>query len=186
MARRVVVATLVVLSLLTAAPLARAQVPALPPVPPVPPEVGSAVEQAQSTLVPIIVDGLIQAYPAINAVGFALRPACGATWASILVISTAASAGIDTRSMLPVIYASCGPAYGEGPADAVFGQLDEAAGAQLQSTVDPVLEQAEGALAPARPNAGQVCSTAGLIGSPTAQAPPPAHRMDLLSVLCGD
>ena len=65
----------------------QAQVPALPSTPAIPAPVGDAIETAQDTIVPVLVDAAIAGQPASNAGGFALRPACATTGTAVFLIA---------------------------------------------------------------------------------------------------
>ena len=168
------------------APSARAQVPGVA-VPALPPQVVQLIEQSETTLIPVLVQAGATAYPVVNAVGFPLRPACAYSWVTVLVLAEAGSAlpSTATTPLLQPTYMVCGAILSPGPADPVFAQVDGAAGKQVASAVQPVLNQVQGALAPARPRLAQVCSAMGLVGKPNRYLEPPLSRFDVTRVACG-
>jgi hypothetical protein len=165
-----------------AAPGASAQVPAMPSVPA---PVSDAIGQAQDVVVPVLVDGAIQAQPAANALGFIVRPACsGAGTAVVLVAIGGGSLPASPLFVITPLLLFCAGAYAPGPADPVFKQVDGVVGPELENAVAPVLAQAHDALTPARPNLSEACSALALMGSTPSQLPPPLHRLNLVKVVC--
>jgi hypothetical protein len=171
-----------------AGPAAQAQVPGVPELPdppPIPAPVEDAIEQGKDVLIPIMVQVATAGQPAANAVGFALRPACAGTGA-VLVVLAIVGGGLPASpafALLPVLIL-CSAAFDPGPADPVFATVDELAGRELESTVEPVLDQVGEALTPVRPELSEVCSVIGLMGSTPRQVPPPLNRFDITGTVC--
>jgi hypothetical protein len=67
----------------------------------------------------------------------------------------------------------------------VFGQVDDAAGAQLESSLQPVIDQAHDAvITPVRPSLNDACGALAVIGTAPNQVPPPFSRFDAYELLC--
>jgi hypothetical protein len=170
---------------LLAGPAAQAQVPAIPDAPEVPPEVTAALEQVEDLVIPVLVDGAIQAQAVSNALGFGLRPACaGAGTAVLLVVIAGGSLPVSPGFISTPLLIFCAGAFSPGPADPVFDIVDEQAGSTLASNVNPVLKQLRDALAPVRPNTTDACGVIALAGSTPRQVPPPLNRFNLVRLVC--
>ena len=188
---RYAVASFVAIAGLLAVPAALAQVPgvpvpALPEAPPLPPEVTDAMEQGQDLLVPVLVDAAYQAQPGVAAVGFAVRPACSAgSLALVLVAMSGAGLPLNPSPYMKPVFIACGGSYMDGPADMVFGQVDAAAGEQLEDAVQPGLDQVHDGIQPIRPNLNEVCGAVAAIGTAPSQVPAPLNRFNMIDVLCG-
>ncbi len=176
--RRLAVAVLVVALGLGFAPVARAQqVPALP---------GPAAEQlagAQETLFPVLVQVATAVQPVMTAGGFAFRPVCGSPGTSVVL--ALGLVPLQPGFVSTPLNVVCAGAFGVGPADAVFTAVDEAAGQQLQASLDPVLERVGAGLEPARPNLAEACSVIGVAAPPTYFLPMPIGRFDITREVCG-
>ncbi len=170
---------------LLAMPAASAQlppgVPAPPAAPGVPPEVTDAVNDANAQVRPYLLQGAAAAQAAVNAAGFALRPACvhGSTLA--LAISLG---GLPVKSGVVVTpyTALCKGAMKPGPADPVLAQGDAAVGPTLQQGAEPVLEQANTVVEPQRETLALLCIALSLAG-PSA-LPPPVSRFNPTYEVC--
>ena len=188
--RHMVLTLCAALASLVLAPAARAQVPPtpeLPAAPELPPEVVAAIAQAEDVVIPILLDAAVAADPATNAVGFGLRPGCSAVALPlVLLVSAAGDVPFSVGPLTSPLFVMCGSAALDGPADDVFAQVDGAAGAQLESGVQPVLDQAHTALIrPIRPNLNEACGAMAVVGTAPNQVPPPLSRFDMTEVLCG-
>ncbi len=167
---------------------ATAQVPETPDLPEVPEQVGDAVNEVQNTVVPVMVDAAIAGQPAANALGFALRPGCSGAGTAIVVAALLGGTlplPVSPGLVMTPAFIMCGAAFAEGPADPLFMQVDGVAGQQVEDAAQPALDQLSTAVAPARPSLSEACSAASLFGSAPEELPPPAHRPDILSALCG-
>jgi hypothetical protein len=165
--------------------VASAQVPSTPEVPTLPPEVAQAFEQAEDTFQPLVIQAQGVAYPALNAVGFALRPACAATWVTVLVVPTVQqNLPISPALLYTGVYGVCGPASSRGPADDVSDQADTAAGRDAYAAAKPVIADVTEALAPARPDAS-TCATLRLVAPPSYSLPKTIGRVNAVKVVCG-
>ena len=165
-----------------AAPAAQAQVPALPEVPA---PVTDALQTAQDTAIPVLIQVAVQGQAVSNAAGFALRPGCaGVGTAVLLAVLLGGSLPFSPGFISTPVLIFCAGAFAPGPADPVFEQVDGAAGAQAESALEPVLDQVGGALAPARPNLADVCGAVALAGSTPNQVPPPFNRFNLVKTVC--
>jgi hypothetical protein len=164
-----------VLGAVAVGPAARAQVP------PVPPQVADALDQANETLGPVLLQGADAAQPVVNAGGVALRPLCirGST---ISLAVGLAGLGFDPTIVTGPLAAFCKGALRAGPADPVFQQVDDALGAQLQQAARPALEQANTVIEPTREDAALACLGLALVGPPGL--PPPLSRFDPTYELC--
>jgi hypothetical protein len=172
----------VAIGAIVAAP-AQAQVPELPAVPA---PVADAIVTAQETLIPVLVDAAVQAQPAANAAGFALRPACAGVGTAVLVaVLLGGSLPFSPGFVSTPVLIFCAGAFSPGPADAVFDQVDGAVGEQAETTLEPVLDQVSAAIAPARPNVAEVCGVIALMGSTPSQVPPPFNRISVTNTVCG-
>jgi hypothetical protein len=161
---------------------ARAQVPALPEVPP---EVEGAIQTAQDTLIPLLVQASQAAQPVANALGFALRPECALTGAAVLVVTVAGGAlPVSPGFAATPILIFCAAAFSPGPADPIFKDFDSQYGAQVHSTVKPIINIIADALDPVRPEYQDVCGVLALLGSAPRQVPPPFNRFDLIQRVC--
>jgi hypothetical protein len=78
----------------------------------------------------------------------------------------------------------CGAASQDGPADAVFKQIDGAGGTQLENSVQPVLDQVHDGIAPVRPSLNDACGAIAVAGTAPNQVPPPFNRFDVTEFLC--
>lgn len=188
--RRIVIALSSALAAMLIAPAAQAQLPStpeLPPTPDLPPEVVAAIAQAEDIVIPILLEAAVAADPAANAVGFALRPGCSAVALPlVLLVSAAGDVPFSVGPLTSPLFVMCGAASFEGPADGVFAQVDGAAGAQLESGVQPVLDQVHAAvIRPVRPNLNEACGAMAVVGTAPNQVPPPLSRFDMTEVLCG-
>lgn len=167
---------------------ALAQVPEAPSVPEIPEPVRDAIATAQDTVVPVLTDVALAGQPAANAIGFALRPGCSVAGTAVVLTALAGSTVplpvSPSLALLPVFIA-CGAAFDAGPADPVFEQIDAAAGPSLEDAWAPVVEQAATAMSPVRPTLSEGCSVVSLFGSAPKQVPPPLHRLEVLSAICG-
>lgn len=162
--------------------------PGVPPgVPGVPPEVAEVIGDAQDALVPIMIDGATQAEPVANAAGFALRGPCSAI-GTVMVLAVIAGGAtplpVSPGFAMTPVFLFCGAAYEPGPADPVFGQVDDAAGDQFEEAAEPGLDQVSDAVTPVRPELAEVCAVLALAGSTPRQVPPPLHRLDVTGALC--
>jgi hypothetical protein len=165
-----------------AAPAAQAQVPALPEVPA---PVTDALQTAQDTAVPVLIQVAVQGQAVSNAAGFALRPGCaGVGTAVLLAVLLGGSLPFSPGFISTPVLIFCAGAFAPGPADPVFEQVDGAAGAQAEGALEPVLDQVGGALAPVRPNLADVCGAVALAGSTPNQVPPPFNRFNLVKTVC--
>jgi hypothetical protein len=184
--RRLAVVVVFGMAGILAAPAAvHAQIPPTPEVPELPPQVTDALNQAEGTLIPVLVQGAIAAQPVANAGGFALRPGCaGIGTAVLLVVLTGGSLPVSPGFVSTPVLLFCAGAFAPGPADPVFDTVDGAAGAQAEGLVDPVLGQVHDALAPARPQIASACAVIALSGSTPTQVPPPLNRFDITRVVC--
>jgi len=174
---------------IVAAPIAGAQVPAipeLPATPDVPAPVADAIAQAADLIIPVLLEASDAAAPAANAGGFALRPGCSAVaFPLLLAISAGGDLPFSPGAMLTPYFVTCGAASSEGPADPVFMQVDDAAGAQLESSLAPVLDQVhDAAITPVRPSLNDACGALAIIGTAPNQVPPPLARFDAYELLC--
>jgi hypothetical protein len=150
--------------------------------------VADALRTVQDAAVPLLTDVAIAGQPAANAIGFALRPGCSVAGTTVVL-----SALLGATLPLPVspgvallpVFIACGAAFDEGPADAVFQQVDGVAGPSFQDATEPVIDQAATAMAPVRPTLSEACTVLSLFGSAPRQVPPPLHRLDLLAAVCG-
>jgi hypothetical protein len=164
------------------APAANAQVPDTPEIPA---PVNDAIGTAQETLIPVLVQGAVQAQPLSTAAGFALRPGCaGVGTAVLLVVLLGGSLPFSPGFVSTPILIFCAGAFAPGPADPVFAQVDSAAGAQAEGLAQPVLDQIGAAMAPARPSLADVCGAIALAGSTPSQVPPPLHRFNITKTVC--
>lgn len=177
-ARRIVIAT-VTAFLCSAAPSARAQVPAVPE------PVAGQLDGAQETLFPVLVQVATAVQPVMTAGGFAFRPVCGAPGTSVVLVLALQQVPLQPGFVSTPLNLVCAGAFGIGPADAVFGTVDAAAGKQLQASLDPVLDQAGAAIAPQRPSLARACSVIGLAAPPTYFFPMPLGRFDVTREICG-
>jgi hypothetical protein len=159
--------------------VARAQVP------PLPPEAQAALGQAQDVLFPVLVQVATASQPVMTAGGFAFRPVCGSPGTSVVLVLALQQIPLEPGFVSTPLNLVCAGAFGIGPADAVFAAVDEAAGQQLQASLDPVLDQVGAGLEPARPNLAQACSVVGLAAPPTYFLPMPVGRFDITSEVCG-
>ena len=160
--------------------------PELPAAPELPPEVVDAIAQAEDTLIPILLEAAVAADPATNAAGFALRPGCSAVALPlVLVLASAGDVPLSVGPLTSPLFVMCGSASLEGPADGVFGEVDSAAGAQVESGVQPVLDQVHGAIQPVRPNLNEACGAIAVVGTAPNQIPPPLSRFDVTETVCG-
>jgi hypothetical protein len=174
---------------IVAAPSALAQVPALPETPAapeLPAPVVDAIAQAQDLIIPVLLQASDAAAPAANAGGFALRPGCSAVaFPLLLAIAAGGDLPFSPGAVLTPYFVTCGAASAEGPVDPVFGQVDAATGAQLESSLAPVLEQVhDAAITPVRPSLNDACGALAIIGTAPNQVPPPLARFDMYEVLC--
>jgi hypothetical protein len=179
---------------LIAGPVAMAQVPGLPgvpglpdvpSVPNLPPEVQDAIETAEDTLIPILVDAAVQGQAVSNAVGFGLRPACaGAGTAVLLLVIAGGSLPVSPGFVVTPLLIFCAAAFSPGPADPAFETVDGAVGPTLSSNVEPYLEQVDAALTPYRLDYAPACGVLALAGSTPRQVPPPLNRFDLVNTVC--
>jgi hypothetical protein len=161
---------------------ARAQVPDLPELPP---EIEGAIHTVQDTVIPILIDAANQGRPAVNAVGFALRPGCSAVNAGLLVVVIAGGAlPVSPGFAATPWYVFCAGAFSAGPVDPIFKDLDRQYGATIYNSVQPTLKQAAALLAPVRPDLQDACGVLALIGSAPRQVPPPFHRFDFIKLIC--
>ncbi|MEX2537832.1 MAG: hypothetical protein WD646_04195 [Actinomycetota bacterium] len=162
---------------------ARAQVPALPEVPP---EVEGAIQTAQDTLIPLLIQASQAAQPVANALGFALRPQCALTGAAVLVVTVAGGAlPVSPGFAATPVLIFCAAAFSPGPADPIFLDIDKQYGKQIQNdTVKPFINIIADALDPVRPEYQDVCGVLALLGSAPRQVPPPFHRFDLIQRIC--
>jgi hypothetical protein len=187
--RVLAVAMLIAVASIAAGVAAYAQVPGVPGVPsapPIPPQVQGAIDQAQHTVVPVLVDAAIAAQPAANAGGFALRPPCGAYGTAILLVAIAGGGlPVSPGVVSTPIFIMCGASYDTGPADAAFADVDAQAGPQVSEGWGMVQPQAYDALTPVRPNLSEACTVIGLMGSTPRQVPPPLNRINVVKVACG-
>lgn len=175
---------------LVAASPARAQVPPLPELPAtpdLPAPLVDAIAQAEELIIPVLLQGSDAAAPAANAGGFALRPGCSAVaFPILLAVSAGGDLPFSPGAMLTPYFVTCGAAAADGPADPVFAQVDDATGAQLESSLDPVLQQAhDQAITPVRPSLNEACGALAVIGTAPNQVPPPLARFDSYELLCG-
>jgi hypothetical protein len=170
---------------------AQAQVPDLPPtpeLPPVPEPVADALGQAQSTVVPLLSEAALAAEPVANAGGFVLRPACSGAGSAVV---TAALLGavlplpVSPALVLTPVFIMCGASFEPGPADPVLDQVDAAAGPAVEDAMQPVIDQAAGAMAPLRPSLSEACTVLALFSPAQGELPPPADRIDVFGVVCG-
>ena len=164
---------------------AAAQVPALPEVPE---PVTDSVNEAQNTVVPLMVDGAIAAQPAAQAAGFALRPACSAAGTTVVVAALLGGTlplPVSPGLVMTPAFIMCGAAFAEGPADPLLAQVDGVAGPPVEDAAKPVLDQLSTAIAPARPNLSEGCTALALFGSAPEELPPPLNRPDVLGAICG-
>jgi hypothetical protein len=173
-----------------AAPRAHAQVPAipeLPATPDLPQPLIEAIAQAEELIVPVLIQGSDAASPAANAGGFALRPGCSAVaFPLLLAVSAGGDLPFSPGAMLTPYFVTCGAASADGPADPVFAQVDGAAGAQLESGLQPVIDQVhDGVITPVRPSLNDACGALAIIGTAPNQVPPPFSRFDSYELLCG-
>ena len=159
--------------------VAHAQVPELPP------EAAGALEQAQDVLFPVIVQVATASQPVMTAGGFAFRPVCGSPGTSVVLVLALQQIPLQPGFVSTPLNLVCAGAFGIGPADAVFTAADEAAGQQLQTSLDPALDQAGAGLAPAGPNLVQACSVIGLAAPPSYFLPMPVGRFDVTHEVCG-
>ena len=169
--------------------------PGVPPLPVGPPEgvpdlpapVAGVIDQAEDTLIPVMIDGAAAAEPAVNAGGFALRGPCGATGTAIVLMSIGAGAAplpISVGVPLTPVFLICGAAYEKGPADPVFNDADAAVGPQFEDATDPVLKQVGDAIAPVRTNLAQACTVIALSGGTIRSVPKPLSRLDIVNAVC--
>ena len=168
---------------------AHAQVPAvpeLPATPAFPAPLVEAIGQAEELIIPVLIQGSDAAAPAANAGGFALRPGCSAVaFPLLLAISAGGDLPFSPGAMLTPYFVTCGAASSDGPADPVFAQIDAAAGAQLESGLQPVIDQAHDAvIMPVRPSLNDACGALAVIGTAPNQVPPPFSRFDSYEFLC--
>jgi hypothetical protein len=177
--RRCIVTVIAVATFVGAAPIARAQVPELPP------QAAEALAQAQDVLFPVLVQVATASQPVITVGGFALRPVCGSPGTSLVLVLALQQVPLQPGFVSTPFNLVCAGAFGIGPADAVFSTVDDAAGQQLQASLDPVLDQVGAALAPARPDLAQACSVIGLAAPPTYFLPMPIGRFDVTREVCG-
>jgi hypothetical protein len=169
---------------------AQAQVPAvpeLPATPELPAPLVEAIGQAEELIIPVLIQGSDAAAPAANAGGFALRPGCSAVaFPLLLAISAGGDLPFSPGAMLTPYFVTCGAASAEGPADGVFAQVDSAAGAQLESSLQPVIDQVHNAVVtPVRPSLNEACGALAVIGTAPNQVPPPLSRFDSYDLVCG-
>jgi hypothetical protein len=154
----------------------------------VPEQVGDAVNEVQNAVVPLMVDAAIAGQPAANALGFALRPGCSGAGTAIVVAALLGGTlplPVSPGLVMTPAFIMCGAAFAEGPADPLFMQVDGVAGAQVEDAAQPVLDSLSTTIAPVRPSLSEACTAAALFGSAPEQLPPPAHRPDILSAVCG-
>jgi hypothetical protein len=175
---------------IVSAPSARAQVPPLPELPAtpeLPPEVVDAIAQAEELIIPVLLQASDAAAPGANAGGFALRPGCSAVaFPLLLAIAAGGDLPFSPGAVLTPYFVTCGAASLDGPADPVFGQVDDAMGAQLESSLAPVLDQVhDEAITPVRPSLNEACGALAIIGTAPNQVPPPLARFDSYELLCG-
>jgi hypothetical protein len=164
------------------APGAHAQVPELPDVPQ---PVADAMAQVQEAAIPVLVQVAVQGQAVSNAAGFALRPGCaGVGTAVLLAVLLGGSLPFSPGFVSTPVLIFCAGAFAPGPADPVFDQVDGAAGAQAESTLEPVMDQAGAAFAPVRPQLADVCGAIALAGSTPNQVPPPFNRFSVTQTVC--
>ena len=183
--RRLAVVVCMGMAGLLAAPAANAQIPSVPGAPELPPQVSDALGTASSTLIPILVQGAIQAQPVANAAGFALRPGCaGLGTAVLLVVLAGGSLPVSPGFVSTPVLIFCAGAFAPGPADPVFGTMDGAVGGQVSGQVNPVLKQVSAQLAPVKPQLADACGVIALLGSTPTQVPPPLNRFNVTRLVC--
>jgi hypothetical protein len=187
--RSLAVAVGIAVASVVVGPAANSQVPGVPGVPalpPIPAPVQGAINEAQQTIVPVMVVAALAAQPAANAAGFALRPPCGAYGTAILLVAIAGGGlPVSPGIVSTPIFIMCGATYQPGPADPAFQQVDAAAGPQVSEGWGMVQPQLYDALTPARPNLSEACSVIGLMGSTPRQVPMPLKRINVVKVACG-
>jgi hypothetical protein len=159
--------------------VAHAQVPELPP------EAAGALDQAQAVLFPVIVQVATASQPVMTVGGFAVRPVCGSPGTSLVLVLALQQVPLQPGFVSTPVNLICAGAFGIGPADPVFTMVDDAAGEQLQTSLDPVLDQIGAGLEPARPNLAQACTAFGIAMPPTYFLPLPLGRFDVTHEVCG-
>ena len=162
-----------------AAPRARAQVPALPE------PVAGQFAQAQDTLFPVLVQVATASQPVMTVGGFAVRPVCGSPGFSLALVLALQQVPLQPGFVSTPVNLVCAGAFGVGPADPVFTTVDQAAGQQLQTSVQPVLDQVGAAFEPQQPNLAEACSVITTAAPPTYFLPMPVGRFDVTSEVCG-
>lgn len=188
--RRLASATLVALAsgTLLAVP-AQAQLPPVPQVPRVdlPEPVADAAVTAIDTVLPVIGNAAIQARPAATAIGFGLRAPCAAVGGATFVLALGSSIvvlPVPTGVFLGPAVIFCSGAFQPGPADPAMEQVDAAAGPAFEEQGTAVLDQVEGAIAPARSELDQGCGVVKIFGEVPKQLPMPLNRLDYIAVFC--
>ena len=183
--RLAVVVTLGMAGLLAAPAAVHAQIPPTPAVPELPPQVNDALVSAEQTLIPVLIQGAVQAQPVANAAGFGLRPGCaGLGTAVLLLVLAGGTLPVSPGFVSAPVLIFCAGAFTPGPADPVFDTVDGAAGSQAAAAVNPVLKQIGAQLAPAKPQIASACAVVALSGSTPSQVPPPLNRFNITKVVC--
>ena len=188
--RGAVVAFVAVCAGLIAATPAQAQLPPIPQLPRVelPEPVAEAAVTAIDTVLPVVGNTAIQARPVATAVGFGLRAPCAAVGGATFVVALGSSIvvlPVPTGIFLGPAVIFCSGAFEAGPADPVLEQVDDATGAAFEDQVGAVTDQVSGGLEPAKPQLDEGCGVVRIFAEVPRQAPPPLHRVDYISVVCG-
>lgn len=169
---------------------ARAQLPPTPQLPrfDLPEPVADVVIQGIDTVVPIVGQTALQLRPVATIGGFALRMPCAALGGASFVLALGSSIvvlPVPTGVFIGPPLVFCSGAFEDGPADPLFMQVDGAAGDMLEEQTTPVTDQLVTALAPTQTQLDEGCGVLRIFGSVPNQAPPPLHRYNWVSLICG-
>jgi hypothetical protein len=184
----------VMAALLGVGSAAHAQVPPLPGIPPalpptpslpnLPKPVTDAVNTVEETAYPYLLTAAFAAAPAVEPVGFALRPECGTLGYAAFVLAVAGpSIPISYFGVTSPAFVLCGSAWADGPADPYFKQVDKAAGPTLGSEWRSAAKTIHNSMDPVRSDVEPLCGVIAFT-PPTADFPPPAERFRLEDVVC--